>query len=827
MSKCLIRKLGFLEAWRSCCVVGLLGMNTALLPDILAQEGAIESEVNGLDKSKSAFDEIIVSAEKRDENLQDLSQAVSVLTGETLNARAVRSFVDLSALAPGVTVTSNANFRPSVSIRGLGNEGNQNDIVNPSVSYHIDGVYIASQFSLKTDFLDVEQVEVLRGPQGTLFGQNSIGGAINVTTSAPDFDEYAASADFAYGSFNHINVRAAVNIPLASNLAVRGSINFLNQEGSATNISTNSNIDNLDQFVNVAGFDLISDIGNVSPIGQDLDDSNNLSWRARLLWAPIENFTLNLSAQQFHEDTNGSAQFGLNDPTPLRGPEGRRQLSQDSPSAFELASQVYSLVAKWELPSLSIKYLGSFQRDEIQTSFDNDRINGAFVSSFVVQQDQVSESFVSELNLVSNEPLFGKLDWVIGGFYLNQDIEANLLELLDLVGENGNPAGFPDGEFDPFDTSDPTFLLGFAPAGTDLGFQTAAFPSRESLSFYAQGTVKLTPALNAIGGVRYTDDNVDSSTFNFFTLPNGVAPVSVGQSDQALSGRVALEYKTSLGQLVYGSYTRGFKPGGSNFTFGLEGDAAPALVQPSFGPETVNAFEIGIKGDYFDNRIRANLASFYYDYNNLQFQATDPNVFQGGIDTIEASEIYGVEAELQIVMTDHVRFDANIAYVETQITNPFLALDNVAADNATNALLAQGAFLFGPEIEAARFAAVTNVEGNDLAKTPRLSHSASLNYDRQLSHGRIFASLQWIRRGEFQQRIFNNLERDQVASYNQINLLASYDHVKTGVGIEFAIQNLTNSDGINSRFTDVFGVGSTSDQLIAPRQFIGRVKYRF
>ena len=145
--------------------------------------------------SEPMFEEIIVTAEKRSESLQDLSQAVTVLSGIDLDNRQISTFVDLSAIAPGVNIAKNEGFKTVITIRGVGYETNQNAIATPSVSYHLDGIYVASPYSLQTDFLDLERIEVLRGPQGTLFGQNSTGGAINVITRAPTTDETYGSAD--------------------------------------------------------------------------------------------------------------------------------------------------------------------------------------------------------------------------------------------------------------------------------------------------------------------------------------------------------------------------------------------------------------------------------------------------------------------------------------------------------------------------------------------------------------------------------------------------------------------------------------------------------
>ena len=170
-----------------------------------------------------AIEQIVVTAEKRGESLQDLSQAVTAFTSKDLDNKNILSFVDLSAVAPGVTVAKNEGFKTVISIRGVGNEANQNATANPSVSYHMDGIYIASPYALQTDFIDIERIEILRGPQGTLFGQNSTGGAINVISSLPTFNEFTGKADLSLGTDNLIKVRGTVNVPISDDIAMRTS----------------------------------------------------------------------------------------------------------------------------------------------------------------------------------------------------------------------------------------------------------------------------------------------------------------------------------------------------------------------------------------------------------------------------------------------------------------------------------------------------------------------------------------------------------------------------------------------------------------------------
>mgnify|MGYP003322831016 CR=1 FL=1 len=169
-------------------------------------------------------EEVVVTAEKRSESLQDISQAVTALTESDIEEKNITSFVDLSAIVPGVTVAKNEGYKTIISIRGVGNETNQNAIAAPSVAYHMDGVFIASPFALGTDFLDVERIEVLRGPQGTLFGQNSTGGAVNVISRAPTTEGAEGKLSVTFGDYNLKKVSTSNNFVVSDKIASRFSI---------------------------------------------------------------------------------------------------------------------------------------------------------------------------------------------------------------------------------------------------------------------------------------------------------------------------------------------------------------------------------------------------------------------------------------------------------------------------------------------------------------------------------------------------------------------------------------------------------------------------
>ena len=604
--------------------------------------------------SEPMFEEIIVTAEKRSESLQDLSQAVTVLSGIDLDNRQISTFVDLSAIAPGVNIAKNEGFKTVITIRGVGYETNQNAIATPSVSYHLDGIYVASPYSLQTDFLDLERIEVLRGPQGTLFGQNSTGGAINVITRAPTTDETYGSADLTMGNYGLLKTRAVINKPLSENLAMRASFISNSRDGFTENLTN----------------------------GQDLDDADSVSARVRLSYEPSDIFRANFMAQVFNEDRNGSAQKGIIDPTP-----DPRQLRQNSPTEHKLNAQLYSAVLEWDRENFSIKSLTSYQVDDILVRRDNDRNDLDYLPPFALLPSEYDPetnkqtTITQEINLVSSEPIFGKLDWVAGLFYLNTEIEISILERLDF--------GF-DGVFDPFTTSD---VYGYS---GDFGFITNSTPERDSTSFYGQGTWNHSDSLRTVFGLRHTKDEVYSAVTNFY----GRSGTDILETDgNKVTGRFVVEKDIDDDTMLYGSFTRGYKPGGSNLTYGREDVVAQIVVLPTFQEEIVDAFEVGLKTDLADGRVRLNTAAFLYNYEGLQYQATDPEVFEGGVGNIPDSEIYGAELELSTFLSDSVILDLRMSWLDTEITANHLALDNVESEAATNALLAQGIGLFSNDVQ--------------------------------------------------------------------------------------------------------------------------------
>ena len=281
--------------------------------------------------------------------------------------------------------------------------------------------------------------------------------------------------------------------------------------------------------------------------------------------------------------------------------------------------------------------------------------------------------------------------------------------------------------------------------------------------------------------------------------------------------------------MAYVSFTRGFKPGGTNLTYGrasreeldaifrFDAVVAPPMVFRTFDKETIDALEAGLKTDLFDGKVRTNIAVFSYTYENLQFQATDPDQFQGGVANIPESDVSGIEIELTGLISDTVMVDANLAFIDSEVTSDYMVLDNVDAFQYS----VQGE-------ELIRYGLRENVKGNKLAKTPEFSADLTFTYETTLASGNEFSSkFQYVRKGAFEQRVSNNPVVDSIDAYNLFNLVNSFDFIGNNTGIDIMLLNIGNEDGINSSMTDVFGVAATGLEYIPPRQVMVRFRKEF
>ena len=778
--------------------------------------------------AQGVIEEVVVTAQKRAESLSDVPISITAVTGERLDTDNIQSLADMSAAAPGLVVARNEGFSRVVAIRGIGFEATQNVDAFPSVAFHIDGVFIADPNATNLEFIDVARIEVLRGPQGTLFGQNSTGGAINVINNTPELGQFGGNADIAFGNYSLVQPRAALNLPLGETAAARIAATYLSHDG----------------FAEITGG--AQDINGRDLAGYGLDEADNFQFQGKLLWQPSDNFSAILGATIFSiNDVGDRAQRHVNDPS-----GDIRKITSDVSGSYDSDSEIFSLNLEYDAGIATVKSITGFVRFDQANYLDADK--GVYDSNapYTMKEDlpfaglkaesvseRGSETWTQEINIVSNTE--GSLDWVLGAFYLDNEGTTWFDSVRDLNG-NGvyDQGGTWKGRQQTRAECAPdfaTFTNGFFFGERDFCTNIASL--RESWSLYGQVAVSLTERLRFTGGLRYTDDELALRAGGFMAAPP--AEPTQNPKDEKLTGKAGLEYDLNDQLMGYFSYTRGFKPATGNLT----AENSDEFINAASGPEIVDAFEVGAKGQLMDDRLDFSVAAFYYDYDGMQFLTTGANAtFAGGVGNLKAAEVMGLEVEAQALLSDGLSLNAGLTFLDTEITEDQRVLDNIKKwrECAVPGFLRGENVNFGPEANA-RFRACgsslaeATIKGNPLPKAPDFSANVSVSYITGTAYGELGFKLSYIHRGSFASRVFstretdmNGVSLDSTEAYNLVNLNinltpAGYENITLGL----LVFNLTDEDGVNSRWTNNFSTAQTSEEFVRPRQIVGRISYSF
>ncbi|MBX9728089.1 MAG: TonB-dependent receptor, partial [Sphingopyxis sp.] len=315
----------------------------------------------------------------------------------------------------------------------------------------------------------------------------------------------------------------------------------------------------------------------------------------------------------------------------------------------------------------------------------------------------------------------------------------------------------------------------------------------------------------------YNDQSSQTNGVIYF-----IFPTTNGTTNKLWTGKASLEYDIAPNVLSYATYTRGAKPGAGS----LSGANGSAFVSGVFRPEQVDAYEVGVKSRFMNNKIQFNAAAYYYDFRDFQVIGADPSPFGAGVINIPQSRNFGFEVESAWLITERFRFDFSGSYQNSRITSNFLAIDGVRAVRQNGISFVNGIGLFDPRNIAARTATAQNLQGNRLPRTPEFQFNATASYAVDLfsHHDLTFvANYNWI--DAVVVRPFANPERDFIPAYGLVNLSANFTYKDWS--LQLTASNLAGLDAINNRFTDAFGVAATADTLVPPRLFRVRVGYRF
>ena len=767
--------------------------------------------------AETTDDAIVVTATKTDTSLQEATLSVTAIGADSLKANNITEITGLNGTVPGLVVAKSGGGERMVSIRGIGSETPENLNAQPGVSYHVDGVYIFNSIAANAAFVDVGQVEVLRGPQGTTFGQGSTGGTINVVSKRPELGEWGGQGEVSFGNYNLIKLEGGLNVPVGDNLAFRVFGQRTTRDGYAT-------------ATDVVGF------------GEyELDDANDSAWKAMMLWEPADNVEVTLATIQYSSNTNGPAQKNVMDPI-----DDPRVLSQDYPGLSKIDTELYYGTVALDLGFATAKSITSYQKLFSDQRWDGDgltaplfadltaweayvpewysTVSGFYAYDHVALWESENESWTQEFNLTSSD--YGPFQWIVGGVYLWSKNDQYIVEYR---GDSFDPADLVRDPL-PVDTAanDPVVEL--------LTYGSLQSATRKAWAAYAQGTYDITDQFSVTAGIRYNHDEYEgtSDSNNGDLVPGDTGPYlkpveSPGLSTNEVTGKLALDYKITPDNMIYASYTRGFKPGGLNgqspsYDMGFENG-----LRPTYQPETVDSFEIGSKNFFPAVGLTFNASAFFYSYKNMQFLDEDGVLYGEGTANAPTAHIYGLELESSWQITDNIRFDGTMARLEGEFVEDGFALDPV---DASAAQIAAGFpdWLFWENYYAAtvvRDGARMNLNGNEVPKLPKWQGTASLTYEGEMGPGEVTASVQYQYRGEFFYRIFNNEFYDTTPSYNLVNMYFRYDPYDFPLYAAFSVSNLFDEAGVNSRFSDPYGSAQGFETYIPPRQAMVTLGFEF
>ncbi len=731
--------------------------------------------------SPSEVEGVVVTAERRSTNIEKTPVAITAISSESLDKSFINELSGLNAIVPSLEITRTSGFENLVTIRGVGSETPENDLTTtPGVSEFVDGVYVANTISLDQTLFDVDHIEVLRGPQGDLYGESSIGGAINIVTRQPELGRFGGSGDFSFGDYALSRERAEINIPVYDTVAVRASFQKYDHQG----------------FTKDTYFPDFR-----------LDDAHDVSGKVAVLWKPSSNFSATLTGQWYHSNQNGAAQKNINDPD-----HDPRELYQDYPGKLELTNQLYHLNIQYDLPWFSIRSITAYQTLSNILQEDSSRSAYPILGSFddVAAYNTSLQNYNEEFDILSRPG--SALEWIVGAFALDQRSRQFIAEFKGSTPDpDTNPSVLnvaPDIETNPPAT---------------LGYGNDSDVWRQGYAAFGRATYHLLPNLRISVGARINHDAYTDHSYNFSAFGVGVAP-SHFYSDTVPTGRVEADYDATRDNLVYASVSRGYKPGGVN---GISG----AVVVPfTFNNETNTAFEVGSKNYLMDRTLRLNLAAYYYVYRNFQYIENDPVPFDGGMANIPSVHEYGFEAEGTYVSADHrLRINGDLAVENGFVEGSYSTIDSTvqnAIENTAAPCQYGGAF-YNPACWAAVIAASRNIGGKTPPAMPKLSGAIDASYVFDLAWGTLTPRIQYVYRGSEWARIFNEPGLDRLDPYGVTNLNLEYIPTNSRFRLSISATNAFNVNGVNSRYTDPYGTGQTSQEYIPPRQVIAMIAYSF
>lgn len=623
-------------------------------------------------------EEIVVTAQKRVESLQDVPLAISVFDEDFVRTHQTTSFKDLIEYTPGFTGSTPDGFLDSVSVRGISSNSFGTG-VEPSVGIFLDGVYQSRAGTIPT-LIDVARVEMVKGPQGTLFGRNTSSGAVNIISNEPH-DEYGANVDFGIGEYGRLYGFASLNVPVTENFFARAA--FLKEK-------ENGFVKNQIDHRELGAFDINAG-------------------RIAVKYQGFERIELDLSTYYEDRDQFGALYRALDTPGPYD------KIQSDLSDGEKDESEIFGITGRINIDVFGGVLTSTTAYKESNYTYIEDFDGSAdLIDHF--GRDQEQDLWSQEVRFVS--AVGERFRWFAGGNYYRENVQATFFDRTDeelqcqTYLEDSCANGLAP---DPFTASPDGLFESSVADGEYSGW-----------GIFAEVTWSITDRVDITAGGRYTHDERKFSLFvpepdsdlgafyiyGFFTNE----PLSDEADWDNFSPRFLLEYAFSDDVNLFASYSQGYKAGGyDNFTVvgnDFSGVALGADAQlATFDEEKVESYEIGIKSEFFDNRLRFNASGYFYEYTDLQ-----ETFFVGPITvTGNVGEAEGIGFETDVTIFPHEYWELifNFSYMDTEVSG--------VPDDLCE-----------------------NCEGNELPFAPEVSLSALVNFNYPVPYGEFFVSAEFV-----------------------------------------------------------------------------------
>lgn len=728
------------------------------------------------DGNEAGIGEIVVTAQKRSESLQKVPLAITAVGAEALQRSGITDLQGVTAAVPNLNLGQQVGVA-KIALRGIGLESLQPG-AEGSIAFHVDGVFISRSVAALASFYDVEQVEVLRGPQGTLYGRNATGGSINLRTRNPT-EELTGYAKLTVGNYSRIVAEGAISGAIVPGvLTARVAFQTQDRDGYGKNIVT----------------------------GNDIDDLNSRAVRGSLRFTPSDELTVDIKADYYRQNDNSGGYHylgsgGFSAPGVPLTPTGLaiggavatsniRDIANDMDPANRMSfwgtsgKMSYDLGGDIELVSLT-----AYRELRYRTRTDLDSTSAQLS---VLHQGEQDWQFSQELQLSGKGDRF---NWLIGGFYFRENDRGQLaIPLNNLV------VGFPE------------------PGAFVRGYYGGGYIKTDALAAFGQATYEIFDNLRLTLGARYSTEkktNRDESAFDVFTPTDPTTPAAVVLATPAsaqviernkrfnsFTPKIALDYQLTPSVLLYASWSKGFKSG----TYSL------GSFIPPVNPEKVSAVEGGMKATLFDRRLRLNLAGFYYDYTDLQVGKVVGQITV--LENAATARIYGLEAEAQAILTDRIEIDANASWLHARFKS-YVSADpgRPYGSGQVTDDLGQSAF---------------DLAGNTLGQSPDFSFFVGAQYKVPTDSAGDFTL-----RGEVSYRsrsYFTPFNVDYVSqpAFAKVNAFLNWTSTDERVNGSLFVKNLTNKTTIGSAYVSsaLFGF-PINGYLEEPRTYGIRVGYQF